>query len=428
MTFIYIKISFCIYRMSENYNTYTAAITACNTIICSIFKGMIKPIVEHLSSVQNLKLTRLAAAAIYGCAEDAETRDLVREANGLVPLVAMAKDPIYEKHKNTLAAITGAIWKCAANKKNITKFNGLYTVQVMVSLLKDDSEDVLTNAVGALSELCKHEDNRSTLRLVGGLPLLIHLLHYIWPPLLENVTLVLKECALESDSMQVIEQLDGVRLIWSLLKNKLPSVQANAAWALVPCIRNASDSGEMVREFVGGLELVVKLLKSSDNTVLAAICATLAEIAKDEENLGVLTDHGYVTMLVDLIHTKDELLQENLAKALAYSCAWKTNSKELGRLGAITPLVNYLAKGNPNVQRTAALALYHLSKNSFNCITMHESGVTKFLLRVITSDDGELQEAAAGCLANIRKVVLDAETFHLVDKGFPQHESSSTFA
>lgn len=38
-------------------------------------------------------------------------------------------------------------------------------------------------------------------------------------------------------------------------------VQANAAWSLVPCIRYATDSGEMVRCFVGGLEIIVNLLK-----------------------------------------------------------------------------------------------------------------------------------------------------------------------
>lgn len=43
---------------------------------------------------------------------------------------------------------------------------------------------------------------------------------------------------------RVIEKNDGVRLLWSLMKSNNPSVQANAAWALCPCIENAvvSDS------------------------------------------------------------------------------------------------------------------------------------------------------------------------------------------
>lgn len=97
--------------------------------------------------------------------------------------------------------------------------------------------------------------------------------------------------------------MDGVRLLWSLLKNPNPRVQASAAWAICPCIKNIKDSGEIVRNFVGGLELIVSLLKSSDNEVLASVCAAIAEIAKDEENLAVITDHGVVPMLATLTTT-----------------------------------------------------------------------------------------------------------------------------
>lgn len=59
----------------------------------------------------------------------------------------------------------------------------------------------------------------------------------------------------------------------------------------------------MVRSFVGGLELIVSLLKSEDKEVLASVCAAIANIAKDEENLAVITDHGVVPMLAKLAST-----------------------------------------------------------------------------------------------------------------------------
>lgn len=37
--------------------------------------------------------------------------------------------------------------------------------------------------------------------------------------------------------------------------------------------------------------------------VLASVCAAIAEIAKDEENLAVITDHGVVPMLASLTNT-----------------------------------------------------------------------------------------------------------------------------
>lgn len=55
---------------------------------------------------------------------------------------------------------------------------------------------------------------------------------------------------------------------------------------------------------------------------------------------------------------------------------------------------------------------------------MHESGVVPFLLRAVASTDEKLQEAAAGCLGNIRKLALEAETYHLVTRGQKPEESS----
>lgn len=84
-------------------------------------------------------------------------------------------------------------------------------------------------------------------------------------------------------------------------------VQACAAWAICPCIQNAKDAGELVRSFVGGLELIVGLLKSLDIEVLAGVCAAIAKIAQDEENLGVITDHGVVLLLAKLTETVSKM-------------------------------------------------------------------------------------------------------------------------
>lgn len=93
--------------------------------------------------------------------------------------------------------------------------------------------------MGGLAECCKTSNNRETLRKSGGIPPLIQLLNWTNQPLLENVASVLGECANDEESMDIIEELDGVRLVWSLLKNSSPRVQANAAWALCPMIHNA---------------------------------------------------------------------------------------------------------------------------------------------------------------------------------------------
>ncbi|NXU74757.1 ARMC4 protein, partial [Oreotrochilus melanogaster] len=368
-------------------------------------EGMIQYLVKNLNS-ESEELQMHCANAIFKCGEDKETRDLVRQHGGLQPLSALLSN---SENKELLAAVTGAIWKCAISGENVSKFQEYKAVETLVELLPDQPEEILVNIVGALGECCQETTNRSVIRKCGGIPPLVKLLSGTNQALLVNVTKTVGACATEPESMIIIDRLDGVRLLWSLLKNPNPDVQASAAWAICPCIENAKDSGEMVRSFVGGLELIVNLLKSKNKEVLTSVCAAITNIAKDEENLAVITDHGVVSLLSKLAYTKNDKLRRHLAEAISHCCKWGSNRLTFGENKAVAPLVRYLKSSDPSVHRATAQALYQLSEDPNNCITMHESGVVKLLLVMVGSTDETLQEAAAGCIANIRRLALATE-------------------
>ncbi|CAL1542374.1 unnamed protein product [Lymnaea stagnalis] len=369
-------------------------------------EGMIEDLVKNLKS-SNTELQMHCASAIFKCAEEKETRDLVRQYGGLDPLVGLLSSGTNDKQ--LLAAATGAIWKCSISPENVQRFQELRAIDLLVALLTDQPEEVQVNVVGALGELAKDPPNRQAIRKAGGIPSLVNLLTGTNQALLVNVTMAVGECAEEPDNMAIIDKLDGVRLLWSLLKNHNKDVQASAAWAICPCIENAKDAGEMVRSFVGGLELIVSLLKSDDKEVLAAVCAAIANIAKDEENLAVITDHGVVPMLARLTNTNDDKLRRHLAEAIARCCNWGNNRTAFGKERAVAPLVRYLKSKDENVHRSTARALFQLSKNPENCITMHEAGVVKPLIKMVGSKDEDLQESSAGCIGNIRRLALANE-------------------
>ncbi|XP_029866543.1 outer dynein arm-docking complex subunit 2 isoform X2 [Aquila chrysaetos chrysaetos] len=284
-------------------------------------EGMIENLVKNLSS-EHEELQMHCASAIFKCAEDKETRDLVRQHGGLQPLSVLLGN---SENKQLLAAVTGAIWKCAISGENVSKFREYKAIEALVGLLSDQPEEVLVNIVGALGECCQEQINRTIIRKCGGIPPLVKLLTGTDQALLVNVTKAVGACATEPENMMIIDRLDGVRLLWSLLKNPNPDVQASAAWAICPCIENTKDAGEMVRSFVGGLELIVNLLKSKNKEVLASVCAAITNIAKDEENLAVITDHGVVpllsklanTLLLAMVGSTDETLQEAAAGCIA---------------------------------------------------------------------------------------------------------------
>ncbi|KAF1479953.1 Armadillo repeat-containing protein 4, partial [Pygoscelis antarcticus] len=368
-------------------------------------EGMVENLVKNLSS-EHEELQMHCASAIFKCAEDKETRDLVRQHGGLQPLSVLLGN---SENKQLLEAVTGAIWKCAMSGENVSKFREYKAIEALVGLLTDQPEGVLVNIVGALGECCQEPINRTIIRKCGGIPPLVKLLAGTDQALLVNVTKAVGACATEPENMMIIDRLDGVRLLWSLLKNPNPDVQASAAWAICPCIENAKDAGEMVRSFVGGLELIVNLLKSKNKEVLASVCAAITNIAKDEENLAVITDHGVVPLLSKLANTNNDKLRRHLAEAISHCCMWGSNRVTFGETKAIAPLVRYLKSNDPSVHRATAQALYQLSEDPNNCITMHENGVVKLLLAMVGSTDEILQEAAAGCIANIRRLALAAE-------------------
>ncbi|XP_008279473.1 armadillo repeat-containing protein 4 [Stegastes partitus] len=370
-------------------------------------KGMIKDLVKNLRS-DNEELQMHCASAIFKCAEEEQTRDLVRKYKGLQQLVSLLGKA---DNKQLLAAATGAIWKCSISTENVAEFQKYNVLQTLVGLLTYQPDEVLVNVVGALGEFAQIPANKATIGKCGGIKPLVNLLTGTDQALLVNVTKAVGACATDKDNMTIIQQLDGVRLVWSLLKNPSPDVQSSAAWALCPCIENAKDAGEMVRSLVGGLTLILYLLKSTNNEVLASICAAITKIARDEDNLAVITDLGVIPLLTKLTDTTDDRLRHHLAEAIHYCCMWGSNRESFGKVGAVAPLVRFLKSKDAAVHLSTAKALYQLSWDPNNVIIMHATKVVKPLLQMMRSDVEELQEYASGCVRHIRKLFL-ANLYH----------------
>uniref|UniRef100_A0A8B9RTH7 Armadillo repeat containing 4 n=1 Tax=Accipiter nisus TaxID=211598 RepID=A0A8B9RTH7_9AVES len=163
-------------------------------------EGMIENLVKNLSS-EHEELQMHCASAIFKCAEDKETRDLVRQHGGLQPLsVLLGKS----ENKQLLAAVTGAIWKCAISGENVSKFREYKAIEALVGLLSDQPEEVLVNIVGALGECCQEQINRTIIRKCGGIPPLVKLLTGTDQALLVNVTKAVGACATEPENMITI--------------------------------------------------------------------------------------------------------------------------------------------------------------------------------------------------------------------------------
>ena len=135
-------------------------------------EGMIEDFVKGLSN-ESEELQMHCASAIFKCAEEPETRNLVREFNGLTPLVKLLSQV---KNKELLAAATGAIWKCSMSPANVKLFKKQNAISFLVGLLSGQPEVVLINVVGAIGQCTKDADNRVAIRKAGGIVPLVKLL------------------------------------------------------------------------------------------------------------------------------------------------------------------------------------------------------------------------------------------------------------
>lgn len=208
-------------------------------------EGMIADLVRNLDT-DSPKLKMLCASAIFRLAEEDESRDLVRLHGGLELLVNLINDYDNQDNKELMAAVTGAIWKCATNNApNVDRFQELELMHTLIQLLRDNSDAlddlqfnpqkmaVLTNVVGAMAECTVTQANIDIIKLEDGLNPLIKLINTNGPELLVNVSRALGECSQDRDALERMRRQDGVRLLWSLLKHPSEKVQVCTAISFI---------------------------------------------------------------------------------------------------------------------------------------------------------------------------------------------------
>lgn len=104
------------------------------------------------------------AKAIFHCAEDVKTRTLIRQHEGLEPLVRLIK---FTENVNMLEGVTGAIWKVAIDKENCDVFKNLKLCESLVPLLHNQPEEVMINVAGSIAECAKIPENIEQIRKAG---------------------------------------------------------------------------------------------------------------------------------------------------------------------------------------------------------------------------------------------------------------------
>jgi hypothetical protein len=313
--------------------------------------------------------------------------------------------------------------KTLDNKDVHVILSGLDAIAV-VGQIKKLCETIVNNCgiLSRLQNLWKHDDidvRKGTLRALGVLtnqpgcakwtvkqnlmPDLIDHLHSTDSDFVIYSATAIGSCCSQPENLTRLMDQNGVRILWSLMKSPVSGVQAAATRALVPFLKS-ENSPAVVRTFVDGLDLLVDLLRSNDPEVQASACMAISEVARDQENLAVMTDLGLVELLSRLLSTKHDSVRKPLADAIGVSANWANNRRRFGEEGAVDPLVSYLRppSNNKEVHAATAKALKALSEDPENSNNLRHAGVVDYLLIMVESQDEDLQMAAAVAIRNIR--------------------------
>ncbi|ESO09259.1 hypothetical protein HELRODRAFT_156424 [Helobdella robusta] len=375
----------------------------------SILSENMIPLLVHALNYNDGLLSERVCKVFYRASEDERIRHEVFKEKGLVLMKKILDNCSLDD--NTLLpiikSVTGAISKLLLSPENVKVVSKLGISEILIPMMKSKSIKILLNVLNAFIEILKVPANRLEFSKNRGLHALLSLQSNTIPLVLILVNYALAQCAEEPSLINIIIENDGVRLLWSLLTHPNDEVKASAAVAICPCIKTAQDSGYMVRSLVSGLEILVKLLKSNNVNVLASVCATIANVVQDEENIGILTEFKVCYLLSKILCAPNtNTLQANLSQAIAQCCRFGNNREVFGKEDVVVHLVRYLDTDDYRIHKAAAQALYQLSLDPDNIIRMHAEGCVKPLLKLIGSSDEELQEAASQCVSNIRNLAF----------------------
>ncbi|KAH0794332.1 Armadillo/beta-catenin-like repeat family protein [Histomonas meleagridis] len=271
------------------------------------------------------------------------------------------------------------------------------------NLWASENTDIRKGTLKALGVLNQHPKCAKWTVRQNLMPDLINYLNSTDPEFVIYSAKAIGSCCSEKQNLKQLIELNGIRILWSLMKSPHSGVQAAATRALVPFLKDES-SPDVVRTFVDGLDLLVDLLRSNDPDVQASACMAITEVARDQENLAVMTDLGLVELLSRLLSTKLDSVRKPLADAIGVSATWGNNRRRFGEEGAVDPLVSYLRppSNNKEVHAATAKALKALSEDPENSNKLRHAGVVDYLLIMVESRDQDLQMAAAVAIRNIR--------------------------
>eukprot|EP00795_Rhopilema_esculentum_P013339 gene13339-4187_t len=353
----------------------------------------------------------LALKAYSVCGDEIEARDQIRELNGLGLMHGMLLNG-RNGDTDMLIAATEAVWKSITdNHENVNWFKRHSIVNDLSELLKSNNSEVIVNSLGIVTEFSYPDlENRKLLLENNVIQLVIGHLETTDCQIIMAASRAAKAVSQETESRRTIIGDEGFRFLWSHLKSRNENVVSTVLDAIYDIVQDPEETATTVRSFLGGIEILITLMKSKNIEIRNSACKVVSRIECDEENLEVLDDYELSSIIIDLCDTADDELRKALCGCIV---SYAIHDEYRQKLRETIPyLGEWLTSSDFDVKKLTTTALFKLSCNRDNSLLIYEKGAVKHLVALITCDDQSLQESAAECVRNIRLTTVRAVENH----------------
>ncbi|KAL8246993.1 hypothetical protein R6Q59_008209 [Mikania micrantha] len=191
------------------------------------------------------------------------------------------------------------------------------------------------------------------------------------------------------------------KLVDDLSSTSLDTVR-NATLELRLLARHDKDIRNVIAN-CGAIDLLISLLYSPDQNIQENSVTALLNLSINDINKTTIGNSNAIEPLIHVLETGSSEAKENSAATLFSLSVIEENKIKIGRSGAIGPLVDLLGNGTPRGKKDAATALFNLSTFHENKTRIVQAGAVKFLVDLMDPATGLVDKAVA-VLSNLATI------------------------
>lgn len=200
-----------------------------------------------------------------------------------------------------------------------------------------------------------------------------------------------------------LTELEGQvkKLVEDLSSTSLDEVR-NATGELRLLARHNMDNRIVIAN-CGAISLLIGLLRSTDEKVQENAVTALLNLSINDNNKTAIANADAIEPLIHVLETGSSEAKENSAATLFSLSVIEDNKIRIGRSGAIRPLVDLLGNGTPRGKKDAATALFNLSIFHENKARIVQAGAVRYLVELMDPAAGMVDKAVA-VLSNLATI------------------------